>query len=708
MTPITGNASATARKRALKTSEKRTVFLPGRNPEELALTYAGNIVKHLGVQMYAGRPVPAIAELVSNAWDADATETRVRLPLEETWDSANQNHFIEVTDNGNGMTWDMVRDAYLDVGRDRREAEKTDKSPGGRRLQGRKGLGKLAGFGISDTLEVQTVHKDADASVKERALIWFKLDLSDLKQVKKGPAPVDVIYAGPASKAPAGARRTQGTTVTLRQLHQRRALNPDRFHHSMAQRFLFIGPKFRVRINGEDLREEDIQLQWRWPKRGWATDEVTGCGPVNYWVGFTPAPRKQNEGELSGVLIYTRDKISQEATFFDISGGVTGQHGLRYLVGMVKAEWLDAGVDAPDLIATHRGSIAWESPQGAAFQEWGQKLLRRHLADWAKLRTALREKQIKEVSPQLKARIERLAPSYKDVALQFVDKFKSVEMEPAEFEDILSWFLDALENATLRSILQKLRETDVADLQQLDDLFSKMEVRTAVALLQIIDSNLAAIETLERMHHRDAKERGVISKHLERNPWLIDPTWMLNKAEARVATWIQKEFGLAKKKKGGAGDDDRVDFFCVAVGGTLHVVEIKRGAYVAQNKDFDQAEKYRKYVEKRSREASDPKAIKYAHVQSHLIAAELHENAESIKQAYADKGWVFFTTWDDLIERAKQSHHQFHEILQKRAEESSEVLEPVDAGTPDGAPAGSKVRGRPHRKTKRRKKDGRK
>jgi hypothetical protein len=687
-----------ARNQAPKVVGQKQVLLPGRKPEELVLTFAGNIIKHLGVQMYAGRPVPAIAELISNAWDADATEVEVRLPLDDAWDPTNERHFIEVSDNGNGMSWDMVRYAYLDVGRDRREAESTDKSPGGRQLQGRKGVGKLAGFGIAAILEVQTVHKNADAGIKEKALIWFKLDLSDLKKVKQGPAPVEVIYAGPVSKAPTGARRIKGSTVTLRQLHQRRAHNPDRFHHSMAQRFLLTGPKFRVRINGEDLREEDIKLQWRWPKNGWATDEVMGCGPVSYWIGFTPAPRKQNEGELSGILIYTRNKISQEATFFDISGGVTGQHGLRYMVGMVKVEWLDAGVDAPDLIATHRGSIAWESPQGVAFQEWGQKLLRKYLSEWAKLRTALREKQIKEVSPELIARIGRLAPSYKDIALQFVDKFKSVEMEPTEFEDILSWFLDALENATLRSILQKLREADIADLQQLDDLLSKMEIRTAVTLLQIIDSNLAAIETLEKMHQRDAKERGVISKHLEKNPWLIDTTWILNKAEGRVATWIKKEFGLDKKK--GAGDDDRVDFFCVAAGGMLHIVEIKRGAYIAKDEDFIQAEKYLTYVQRRFGELTDPKAIKYSNVQSHLIAAELHKDAHKIKEAYADKGWVFFTTWDDLIERAKQSHNQFREILQKRADEAEEVLEPETEGSPRDDSVDSRLKRKPQKPVK--------
>jgi hypothetical protein len=435
----------------------------------------------------------------------------------------------------------------------------------------------------------------------------------------------------------------------------------------MAQRFLFIGPKFRVRINGEDLRGEEIKLQWRWPEKGWAADEVKGCGPVQYWFGFTPQPRKQNEGELSGILIYTRSKISQESTFFDISGGVTGQHGLRYIVGMVKAEWLDAGTDAPDLIATHRGAIAWESPPGAALQEWGQRMLRKYLTEWAKLRTELRVKQIQVMRPELRIRIERLAPSYKNVALQFFEKFKTIEMEPEEFEDILSWFLDALENATLRSILQKLRETNITDLQQLDDLLSKMEVRTAVTLLQIIDSNLAAIETLEKMIHENAKERGVISKHLENNSWLIDPTWMLNKAEARVCTWIQKKFGL--KPKGDKGDKDRADFFCVAVGGVLHIVEIKRGAYVAKAEDFLQADKYREYVVSRFGELTDPKAVKYAYVQSHLIAAELHKDAKNLKQMYADKGFVLFTTWDDLVERAKLSHYQFRETLQKRASE---------------------------------------
>ena len=77
--------------------------------------------------------------------------------------------------------------------------------------------------------------------------------------------------------------------------------------------------------------------------------------------------------------------------------------------------------------------------------KWGRKAIRTYLEEWADRRTKLREKEIEEIHPELKKRMDRLAPSYKAVAHGFLDKFKGIEMEPGEFKDILSWFLDALE-----------------------------------------------------------------------------------------------------------------------------------------------------------------------------------------------------------------------------------------------------------------------
>ena len=76
---------------------------------------------------------------------------------------------------------------------------------------------------------------------------------------------------------------------------------------------------------------------------------------------------------------------------------------------------------------------------------------------------------------------------------------------------------------------------------------------------------------------------------------------------------------------------------------------------------------YKRQVLKRFSEINDPQAIVYNRVVSHLVAAELHADALGLSDAYAAKGWVFFTTWDDLIERAKRSHQQYREVLELRA-----------------------------------------
>ncbi|MCL6560155.1 MAG: ATP-binding protein [Firmicutes bacterium] len=46
---------------------------------KLRLTFHGRIIDHLGIQMYQS-PVAAVAELISNAWDADAEKVEIFLP----------------------------------------------------------------------------------------------------------------------------------------------------------------------------------------------------------------------------------------------------------------------------------------------------------------------------------------------------------------------------------------------------------------------------------------------------------------------------------------------------------------------------------------------------------------------------------------------------------------------------------------------------
>src|SRR5579864_9347946 len=85
---------------------------------EYKMTVAGQLFKHLGLQMYAGA-VPAIAELISNAHDAMARNVWVTIPTDRAIQGSDE---ITVKDNGVGMSFEECNTEYLSVGRNRRSS----------------------------------------------------------------------------------------------------------------------------------------------------------------------------------------------------------------------------------------------------------------------------------------------------------------------------------------------------------------------------------------------------------------------------------------------------------------------------------------------------------------------------------------------------------------------------------------------------------
>lgn len=126
---------------------------------ELELSFDINTINHLGVKLYSTIP-PMLAELVSNAWDADAHNVWIRV--------SNEDKKIEVTDDGVGMSFDELNDKFLKVGRNRRIELNEDTTADGRKVLGKKGLGKLSMFGIGPSITV--------SSVKDNMITSFKMD----------------------------------------------------------------------------------------------------------------------------------------------------------------------------------------------------------------------------------------------------------------------------------------------------------------------------------------------------------------------------------------------------------------------------------------------------------------------------------------------------------------------------------------------------
>lgn len=145
-------------------------------------------VDKLGVRLY-DRVSAVVAELVANAYDADAESVVVRVPLatllarknRETGEVEGYGHTIEVVEDGHGMTPEEANEHFLRVGKDRRADEtQGNLSRHGRRpVMGRKGIGKLAPFGICKRMRRCRDHRSGQGlGLRALARPWsYRADL---------------------------------------------------------------------------------------------------------------------------------------------------------------------------------------------------------------------------------------------------------------------------------------------------------------------------------------------------------------------------------------------------------------------------------------------------------------------------------------------------------------------------------------------------
>ena len=367
--------------------------MPTEERGPLKLRFLGSLIEQLGAQLYPGATA-TMAELISNAWDADAHHVWIEIPLGRPWTKDEE---IVVTDDGIGMSYEDAETRYLLVGRKRRVALDQDRTDGGRLLHGRKGIGKLAAFGTAKVLECLTT--DADGQVTS-----FRLDYDHIRDLDPtDDYEVERARGDNVLHDPEGNALDHGTRITLSVLRPRRAMNEAQFRRSLARRFALDANEMRIVVNGEEIGRFDYDLDLQFPNDGrlfdtgvidapdgWAEMEMDS-GPVRWWIGFTEKPLR--EKQLQGVSVLARGKMVQRPFFFQRTAGAEGQLGQEYLIGEVQADWLDEGHDIDtDLIQANRDQLQLEDERLNDFMEWGQDLIRRALKEWSSLRQARVEK----------------------------------------------------------------------------------------------------------------------------------------------------------------------------------------------------------------------------------------------------------------------------------------------------------------------------
>ena len=606
--------------------------------KELVLEIELTVINDLGIKLYGKLP-PVLSEIVANSWDADASRVEIRLPEGRIGPEST----IVVKDNGTGMSHDDIVDKYLRIGRERREEERTDKTGKGRKVMGRKGIGKLSVFGAARTVTI--------AARKNGLRTAFRMKLDDILDCagKKDPYHPQVIADNEKTKD------GDGTTVTLTDLKRITPVDIEAVRRGIAKHFSVIGRGFKLEINGEALKPSDkisgmdVEKEWIIDNEPVGPNVGAGAWSVS---GRIIASAKPLDEEDVGLVLMARGKLVQAPTTFGVKSG--GKHTYSYITGEVSAEFID---EEEDLVGTNRLSIIWDTAKGEAIREWGAKKMKAVSAELTDSRIKKRKKTVSE-DVEIGRWLKGLEPSERRTADRIIDMLATnSRLDDLRRIEIMKYMRDSFEQRAFTEMVDSLPKDPVS--AEILDVFKTWDLIEAREILRIVKGRLKAIEQLAGMVDSRAREVPDMHKYFKKWPWILDPTW----TQWRDEVWYSKI--LAREYPDDSLDEPnrRIDFMAIGVGDTVHVVELKRPGYAVGTGDMDQLKRYVAFVEERI--GNDPDRP-YKSVAGYIVASGVRNDRDTrfdVREAAKSRRYV--RTYEDLMVRARHLHEEYRKKLKE-------------------------------------------
>lgn len=341
--------------------------------DELQLKFDPRTIEHLGIKMYAQLPY-ALAELVANAYDAGAENVCIELFDEDIDDKK-----IIVKDDGDGMSFEEVRDNFLVIGRKRRDNDESRENSKGRKITGKKGLGKLALFGIGKTIKIET------SKAGEAYKTVFTMDWESILGESSG------VYYPLSERIEKENKAEKGTTIILYNLSRRTNFDLQSTAFSLSRLFnCFDETTFIVKVGHnnkeqivltKELQYNGINKEFEWKISEIISEINEDYAYKNELKGRIISTKKPIDQNLRGITLYVNGRLANTAGFFGVP---EAGHAFSYLSGWIEADFLDEF--DKDLIATDRQSISWDLPEAEQLKDYLYRIIRFVARDWSKKR----------------------------------------------------------------------------------------------------------------------------------------------------------------------------------------------------------------------------------------------------------------------------------------------------------------------------------
>ena len=211
----------------------------------LPFTVDAELLRELGERL-VGKPHIALAELIKNSYDADATQVTIKFSPSEDC--------IEVSDNGHGMTFEEFRGFWMRIGTTHKRERRSKNL--GRQLTGSKGVGRLAVQFLANRMTIRTVPEGGDE--------WLEAKVSWEEAAKAGElTEVTVECIRNQSCAPF----LHGTSIILSELKDKWEIDSVR---KLASEVWWLQPPFGAAISYRDNSKDRFRVHFQSTQQDYA------------------------------------------------------------------------------------------------------------------------------------------------------------------------------------------------------------------------------------------------------------------------------------------------------------------------------------------------------------------------------------------------------------------------------------------------------
>ena len=559
---------------------------------------------------------------------------------------------------------------------------------------GRKGLGKLAGFGVAKRMVVTTRRAEDDYATRIE-LDYDSLTMTPTERGIKAPAAGGIEV--PTEKIRTNLPQS-GTKIVLNRLvfepvkSQKKTIET-----ALANHFRFVvGNDFTIKVNGDPIPPAEPTLEYEWPKPGTlpgklvsaSVDVGDGQKKIHYRVRFT---RKSLVARDRGVRIYASGRLAAAP---DLLGLDSGMHGFRltdYIDAIAVADFIDQ--ERTEYIATDRRSLRWDTHFLSGLKDF----LTTQMRDAVVAYQGQRDKTVawlvrndggtKRIISQARLSVPRRKTAMQ-VAIVLA-KHLEQGLEDQEYSRNLEILTQGLGQGTVLHDLDNMANSEVPGMDELRKAVLKLVARETSELARFAEGRMAAIEALKKIvegvDFRVSKREKDIQRLFENAPWLIDSVF------SRLVTanqWLDTTYQrLAKhlriREFATDGDETRADLvFFVTTGATseITIVELKAANEPLILDHLTQLERYMRKAEKFLAQHNRP----HVRVSGMLIGSrdsgssseKVEDLNDRIDKFQATSAWRV-RDLTEVLDLTERTHADLIKVYRKVEAESEELVDPA-------------------------------